>query len=520
MDQMLNNDISNIKFTPLTVSGENCNVNRQEHELVLLNDFGNAIPYYNKEDGLHLRVISKKTGKPIIVPLDVSVTYGLMIDNAKGMTEEEYYTEFTRVKTEFLAEYLIKNTYAKGYEVPAAVQAITGIELLQGKDSLVQFKSGKGKTHAFLFGCLWGFDHRDETLQYIFITSSHEVATQIFQQAKHLVGAIASVALCVGQKQASSTTSSGGFKTPISTSSLNTRQKSAKEEMEEITRAQILICTMGKFYDLYCNKRKINTQYLKTICIDEFDNIIASNPRSKSRSAASCLMSTEEQMAAIIKKIPERTQRIFFSATVSEEALMIAHNYFRGPEESYNKDPLIVLLDVVDCTIDDIKQYYVPCTNFAEKKEVLVDLIKQCRISQAIIYANSINTANEIKYLLDQLAVPIQSAVFHGSLSEVERRKIYNDFVAGITRMLISTDVTARGLDVQGVNVVFNFDMPDVLETYIHRVGRSGRYNRKGVAISLVLVNDAKNEQQKVREINECSKIKMTELPEDLSTLL
>lgn len=518
MDQVFNDDtsnnISNIKFTSVTIKPHNCNVNRSEEELILLNDFNDAFPYYDEENGLYIRATSKVTGKSVIVPLDMGVSCSLLINKANEMNEYEYHEEFVKRKTEYLRDHLIRNTFAKGYEVPSAVQSIACTELIKGKDALVQFKAGTGKTHAFLFGCLWAFDQYNRSLQNVFITSSHEVAMQIFQQAKDLIGAIAKIALCIGQKTAQQ---QGGFKSAIGTSSLNARPLSFREEMAEITNAQILVCTMGKFYDLFCNKKKIDATYLKAICVDEFDNIIASN-KSQSRHSSSCMMSTEEQMAIIIEKIPKKAQRVFFSATVSPDAFGIAHSYFRNSKSHY--DPLIVLLDADDYTLDDIRQYYVESTNLSDKKAILIDLIKQCRISQAIVFANSINTAKEIKYLFDDQTVPIQSSVFHGNLSDVERRKITQDFRGGNIRILISTDVTARGFDVQSVNVVFNFDMPDSLDTYIHRVGRSGRYNRKGVAISLITTTEPNNEFDKVKEINAHSKIKMAELPEDLSSLL
>lgn len=517
MEQTLgnNNNITDIKFTPVKIGKFNCNINRPDHEIIQLNDFYDVFPYWSKEHGLNLQIFSKKAGKHLTVPLANTVAWKLLINNASDMTEEEYYNTFVTRKKEFLAEYLIKNTFAKGYEIPSAVQEITVIELIKGNDAMVQFKAGTGKTHAFLFGTLWGFDPTDSALQYVFITSSHEVATQIYNQCKELIGTIQSVriALCIGQKQTGNTSNTGGFKTPISTSSLMNRQRSAKDELDEICKAQVLVCTMGKFHNLYCDKKKIDTRYLKVLCVDEFDNIVASNNRSSNRNRQSSIMSTEDQMAAIIRKIPENTQRIFFSATVTQEALEIAHSYFRPPEIS---DPLIILLNIEDSTLEDIKQHYVECQNFMEKKDVLIDLIKQCRIAQAIIFANNIKTAIEIKYLLDQQEVPIDSAVFHGNLLEVDRTRIIKSFRDGAVRMLISTDVTSRGLDVQGVNVVFNFDMPERLETYVHRVGRSGRYNRKGCAISLILPN----ELQKVNEINECSISKMTVLPNDLANLL
>jgi len=171
--------------------------------------------------------------------------------------------------------------------------------------------------------------------------------------------------------------------------------------------------------------------------------------------------------------------------------------------------------------LEGIRQYYVKVGTFLDKKGVLLDLLQQCRISQAIIFANKKETANELKLYLDEQEISFHSAVCHGDLSAIVRQTIHKELIEGKLRLLISTDLTARGLDIQGINVVINFDMPDVLENYIHRIGRSGRYGRKGVAINLILVNSSTDEMQKVERINEVSKAgHMVPLPEDLANLL
>ncbi|XWV25171.1 mimivirus translation initiation factor 4a [Tupanvirus deep ocean] len=508
--------ITDIKFNQISLGEHNCNVNKKLGEgLYLLHDFTDAIPQYDETNGPHLKLKTKKASELAIIPLSSRVASGMLIENSKDLTDEEYFSKFVE-KKQVVVESLVRQTFAKGYEAPSAVQALAIPELIQGRDALIQFKSGTGKTHAFLFGCLWAFDPMDDQLQFVFVTNSHEVAYQIYEQAMFLLPS-AKIALCIGQKKDMGTATSGGFKAPIGTSSLNTKAKTLKEEREEVQKAQIIVCTMGKFYDYLCNKRWVSTNYLKTICTDEFDNIVASR---SGRTRSTTVMSTEEQMAAIIKKIPEKTQRVFFSATVSNQAFEIAHSYFR-PYDPRVGEKLLVLLDIEDYTLEGIRQYYVQCSTYPEKKDVLLDLLKQCRISQGIIFANRIETANDIKAFLDDQDVQMTSAVFHGNLPALERKNIHQQFLQNKIRLLISTDLTARGLDVQGINVVINFDMPEVLETYIHRVGRSGRYGRKGVAISLILVNATKDERKKVTGINDCSKqSRMEPLPNDLENLL
>ena len=503
-----NNETSlNVDFqlNPIKIGSYEFLVNRDVNEnLHLLHNFEHVIPKYDEENGPHID-ISIDNKVPNRVPLKKSVINSILIKGASDMTDNEYYSTFVSKKRDYLEKYLIGSTYAKGYHEPSSIQNLAIIELLQGKDCLGQAKSGTGKTHTFLYGLLYNFDPDDAELQYIFISSSHEVATQIYVNAKHLLTnakngkTCANISLCIGQKKDNG--ESGGFKAAIGTSNLNNREKTPSEERKEVENAQILVCTMGKFYHYLFNSKWIpSTKFLKAICVDEFDTIIAS--RSKPRS--STIMSTEQQMAAIMQQIPKNAQRVFLSATVTSESLEIAHSYFR-PYDPTIGDPFMILLKTDDYTLEGIRQYYIKCRDFTEKKDTLMDILKLCHITQAIIFTNKIEVANEIKDYLDDQSIKIPSAVFHGQLSAITRKNIYQDFVANKIRLLISTDLSARGLDVQGINVVINFDMPGSLQNYIHRVGRSGRYGRKGVAISLVLANSNINEMKKISEINECS---------------
>ncbi|AYV85292.1 MAG: mimivirus translation initiation factor 4a [Satyrvirus sp.] len=511
-------NVAGIEVNAITILDNRFNVNRKIDDIILLNDFSNASPLFNVEHGPYLEISTKHPTIKKIVHLSGSAASGLLIENSSKISDEEYFTKFVEKKKEFVNEWLIRNTFARGFKTPTAIQAITLPEIIQKKDVLVQSKSGTGKTHAFLFGCLWHFDPNDYELQHVFITSSHEVASQIYEQAKCLLPPETKITLCIGQKKENSRPLNGGFKTTVGTSTLtnqNSRQKTIKEEREEISNSQVIIGTMGKFYDFMFNKKWINTDYLKTLCVDEFDNIVSSRSRSRSIS-----MSTEKQMAVIIEKIPKGTQRLFFSATVSEEALYISRNYFRQ-NLSPNEEPLIIVLNIYDYTLEGIRQYYYPCRSFQDKIDILFRILNQCRIAQGIIFTNSSDTAEKLKDILDKQAVRISSEVFHGNLEEKTRSNIYKNFVNNKIRLLISTDLTSRGLDIQSINVVINFDMPDSVYTYIHRVGRSGRYGRKGTAISLLVVNNHSDEIIKVNTINDHSyKSKMEELPDRLDNLL
>ena len=502
------NKIEDIVFVPIKIGDYCYNVNRNG-DMHILTDFSDMFPIYDDIAGPSLK-ISTQSGE-VIVPLNNHVVKGMIIENCKKMDDTTYLKAFIERKAP-IVKHLISQTFSKGFQTPSAVQALACIELAQGKDVCVQSKSGTGKTQAFLFGLSFHFDDADPNAQHMYITSTHEVADQIYKQAKFLLPPGTKMSLCVGQKK--DDTTGGGFRS--SGANTGIKKKSMREEMEEIKGAQIVIGTMGKIYDYFVNKKWIDPSYLKSICIDEFDKIVTSDSRKRS----STVMSTEDQLAAIMKRLNQDTQRAFFSATVSNDAVQVAHGYFR-PENPDIGAPFLVFLDTNDYTLKGIRQYYVPCQTTEIKLEVTMDLLAQCRISQGIIFANTKETAHNIKAYLDRQKIQITSEVFHGSLTGDERKSIHQAFIDNKFRLLISTDLTARGLDIQGINVVINFDMPNDLETYIHRVGRSGRYGRKGVAISLILVNNNVNQMKNVAEINHCSlESEMIELPQDLSNLL
>ena len=518
MSSETNNDMSDIQFTSLEINGYNYNVNREYgKDLQLLNSFTDLKPYYDEDNGLHMKLSTSNHGEIKRMPLNKFVSQNMIIKGAKEMNDTEYYQTLVREKSA-IVDHMIKQTYACGFDKPSPAQSLSTLELVQGHDVLCQSKSGTGKTHTFISGTIYHFDPLDNQLQFLYITSSHEIALQIYNHVKFLVPENTKIALCIGQRKDNNPSSTGGFKSLQGTSSLGQKTKSLREERDEAKNAQIIVGTMGKIYDYIFNHKCINLTNLKTICVDEFDNIVVSDSKPKSSTS----LTTDVQMAHIMKKIPHDTQRAFFSATISnaKRALQTAHSYFREPNTKFG-EPFIVLLDIEDYTLEGIRQYYVQSHDFNVKKEILMDLLKQLRISQAIIFANKIDTANEIKYFLDSQEVEMATAVFHGGLSAVERKDIHSKFVQNKIRLLISTDLTARGLDVQSINLVINFDMPDSIETYIHSVGRSGRYGRKGVAISFIVKNAKMDEFRKVREIDECSKqSKMTELPSDLGNLL
>lgn len=516
-----NDNTANINFHQIKYKEYSCNVNRDPNQdYYILRSFDNIMPYFNEESGPHLLLSQYKENDSDLTESIVQVrgdTFGMIYDGNKTDDVVTYFNKVTKLKAQ-MVENLIKQTYAKSFENPSIIQKLAIPELIMGRDAIVQFKAGTGKTHTFLIGSLWHFDPRNKNLQHVFITNSHEVAIQTYNQILELLDGVShKTVLCIGQKKGAEPEKSvRGFKPQFNT----VIRKKPMQEIQEAREAQIIVATMGKFYDYLCNRSCISLDNLKTLCVDEFDNIVSSH-QSRTRSNT---MSTQDQFTQIIECTNKKAQRIFFSATVSTEAIEIAYSYFRSndPNESF-----IILLNEEDLTLEDVKQYYVICNSEDEKKIVLLDLIKNCRISQAIIFTNTINIAKEVKEVLTNIyydeknKISIPTEIFHGDLSSEDRNRIYQDFVKSKIRILVSTDITARGLDISGINIVINYNMPTTFSTYVHRIGRSGRYGKKGLAISFILVNNCDwDERDKVNEINSKSKkSKMVELEEDLNSL-
>jgi translation initiation factor 4A len=505
-------EIENVSFVSATAGEHVFNVNQDTDvkPLVTINFFDDLAPSYNPDDGIHLSLRDVGEKKTTIFPLPLAIASKMLINGSKNMDDDTYYKTFCEQKKEFI-EKLVLNIYSLGHEKPAPVQTISLLPLIQGRDAIIQFKAGTGKSLSFAVGALWHFDLQDPELQHVFVTSSHEVAKQLHYLASTLLPKEAKVCLCIGQKK-----EAGGFG-DIGVSTLKT-------EMDQASKAQVIVCTLGKFYDFLMNRKigkerrpVISLEYLKCFIVDEFDSIVSAQNKTSSHSLGS-----DEQISAIVNKmLPPTTQRLFFSATVTTQALNTTYGFFRQREYT-PEDPYIVILDPDDYTLEGIRQFYVEVGSNEEKKYVLDDLLNNIRITQTIIFVNTIDRAMTLKAHLEDRRVPLPTAVFHARLTGAERDDIHKKFIKNEYRVLISTDVLSRGFDVQSINVVFNYDMPNKFQAYVHRVGRSGRFGRKGLAISFIENNPSRNvnEFPKVTEINASSRTsKMEVLPSDLSRL-
>jgi superfamily II DNA/RNA helicase len=213
-----------------------------------------------------------------------------------------------------------------------------------------------------------------------------------------------------------------------------------------------------------------------------------------------------EQIKAILdNKFPSTTRLALFSATMPQNVLEVAENYLNNPVR--------ILLPPDEVTLDGIKQYYVSLEREDWKLPVLLDIYQQIAVNQALIY---VNKRQKAEWLAKQLSAQgFTLEYIHGEMEVGERKKRMEDFRSGSVRVLISTDLLARGIDVQQVSLVVNYELPMQRENYVHRIGRSGRYGKKGVAVNLIYGD----EMNAMKEIERHYSTTINELPEDLGAL-
>jgi superfamily II DNA/RNA helicase len=173
------------------------------------------------------------------------------------------------------------------------------------------------------------------------------------------------------------------------------------------------------------------------------------------------------------------------------------------------RDPVKILVKAEQLTLEGISQFYVAMENDEQKYETLKDIYGMISMSQCIIYCNSVKRVNDLYEAMQTDNFPV--CQIHSSMDKDERNKSYQEFKSGKQRVLISSNVTARGIDVQQVSTVINFDVPSCVHTYLHRIGRSGRWGRKGVGINFMTQRDTR----KVKEIEEYYHTKINELTEN-----
>ena len=363
-----------------------------------------------------------------------------------------------------LKENLLRGIYSYGFEVPSAIQSKAIPVIKSTKDVIAQAQSGTGKTGAFVIGSLERVNVEEKATQIIIISPTRELS----KQTTEVVGEL-------------------GKYMDISYMEVvgGTDIFQCRNDLDKLP--QIVIGTPGRILDMI-NKRSLFTEKLVSIIFDEADEILS--------------YGFKDTIYNIVKCIPEKCQICLFSATMPEEVIELTNSFMQSPQS--------ILVKKEALTLEGITQFYINIKVSDWKYEILKDLYDTISISQCIIYFNSKNKLNEVyKNLIDE-DFPV--SMIHGELTTDERKKTMTEFKGGQTRILLSTDLLSRGIDIQQLSLVINFDLPRTKETYIHRIGRSGRYGRKGVAINFVTERDLEN----LENLKKFYNTKIEEMPQNI----
>lgn len=338
-----------------------------------------------------------------------------------------------------LKENLLKGIFALGFEHPSYIQQQGIVMVASGRDVLAQAQSGTGKTATFAIGSLQAMNEEEPTTQIVVLEPTRELASQTWRVFRDLAQFLqVRVDLCVG----------------------GTRLNKIRRQNPP----HVLIGTPGRMSHL-ARDGYIDLSRVQCLCIDEADEMLRQGFRDAVRT--------------IINFVAETSSVCLFSATMSEETLELSRKFLH--------DPVRILVKTDEVTLSGIDQYYVNVERETNKLACLLDILKGVT-QRVIVFVRSRAKVDAIiesmQDALDSDVVTVAST--HSGLDMSERQRRLNDFRVGKISILVTTDLLARGIDVQQIHVVINYDLPLHQEDYIHRIGRSGRYGRKGLAITLV----------------------------------
>ena len=373
-----------------------------------------------------------------------------------------------------LPENLLRGIYSYGFEKPSPIQqqAILPIISNNNRDVIGQAQSGTGKTGTFVISMLKLINFEEIRPQGAIIVPTRELAIQI-QKVIEGIGEYCKVKVCC---------CIGG--------------QNVRPDIELLQKGvHIVVGTPGRLYHMIKDKY-FKLDSIKLLIIDEVDQMLAQG--------------FKEQLYEIFQMgFPLDMKIGLFSATLKDDTLSIA--------EKFMKKPVIIEVKKEEVNLEGIKQYYIDVVKEEHKFGTLIDLYKCISLNLVIIYCNN---KTKLMKLADELIsikkeIDISFGVIHGDIEQEERNKIMNQFKLGNYRMLLSTDLLARGIDIQQLSLVINYDIPINRENYMHRIGRTGRYGRKGVALNFITERDT----YAVKDIEEFYHIHIQQLPDQIDQI-
>jgi len=367
-----------------------------------------------------------------------------------------------------LKEELLRGIFNYGFEKPSAIQQRAIAPIVKGRDVIAQAQSGTGKTATFSISSLQVIDTQTRETQVLILSPTRELATQI-QKVIYALGDSMSVQVhaCIGGK-------------------------SIADDIKKLeSGVHIVSGTPGRVFDMI-QKRSLRTRNIKMLILDEADEMLSRG--------------FKEQIYDVYRYLPPNTQVVLVSATLPHEVLEMTTKFM--------SDPIRILVKRDELTLEGIKQFFVAVEREEWKFDTLCDLYDTLTITQAVIFCN---TKKKVDWLTDKMRqANFTVSKMHGDMQQKERDAIMNEFRSLSSRVLITTDIWARGIDVEQVSLVINYDLPNNRELYIHRIGRSGRFGRKGVAINFVKSDDIRI----LRDIEQFYATQIDEMPMNIADIL
>jgi len=367
-----------------------------------------------------------------------------------------------------LKEDLLRGIYAYGFEKPSTIQQRGIVPIVKGFDTIAQAQSGTGKTATFTIGVLERIDLGNRNCQALILAPTRELANQSHKVVCSIGDYLNVVChACIGGTKVA-------------------------DDIDMLRRGvHIVVGTPGRVFDMI-DRRALDARAVKIFVLDEADEMLSRG--------------FTDQIYDVFRKLPENVQVGLFSATMPDEVLEMTGKFMNDPKR--------ILVKRDELTLEGIKQFYVAVEREEWKLDTLCDLYETLTITQAIIYCNA---RRKVDWLTEQLhSRDFTVSALHGDMDQRERELIMKEFRSGSSRVLITTDLLARGIDVQQVSLVINYDLPKDRENYIHRIGRSGRFGRKGVAINFIVSEDVRV----LRDIEQFYNTQIEEMPMNVADLI
>jgi len=387
----------------------------------------------------------------------------------EGMLIESNYDKVTDNFDDMsLCEDLLRGIYAYGFEKPSAIQQRAIVPCIAGHDVIAQAQSGTGKTATFAISVLESLDVNVKECQSLILAPTRELAQQI-QKVVLALGDYMGVLChaCIGGTN-------------------------VQQDIRVLEAGQhVVVGTPGRVYDMI-NRQALDPRGIRTFVLDEADEMLSRG--------------FKDQIYDVFRYMSNKIQVILLSATMPADVLEVTQKFMR--------EPIRILVKKEQLTLEGIKQFYIGVEREEWKLDTLCDLYETLTITQAVIFCN---TRRKVDWLTEKMhSRDFTVSAMHGDMDQKERDVIMREFRSGSSRVLITTDLLARGIDVQQVSLVINYDLPTNRENYIHRIGRGGRFGRKGVAINFITEDDRRS----LKDIEQFYNTQIDEMPMNVADLI